>query len=222
MGVSLKPGLCYCIANHRVILLDLGADRYFALPPKQDAAFQAAILNRSAYGMNDTDLAILLRLGVLVKTAPDAPIAPPPRIPMPRRSALDGLARAARPISALTALLALAKAYLRLRFQSFDKIIAHLQERSIRRRKPESVGQSVPVDLISAFIATRRIAPVRDQCLAQSVAFVSYLADRGYRANLVIGVRSAPFEAHAWVQVGDTVLNDRVDTVAPYTPILVV
>jgi hypothetical protein len=51
---------------------------------------------------------------------------------------------------------------------------------------------------------------------------VRYLRRHQYFPDLVLGVRMMPFAAHAWVQDGDTVLNDTVDYVSAYTPILVV
>jgi hypothetical protein len=54
------------------------------------------------------------------------------------------------------------------------------------------------------------------------LALVDFLAYLHFYPDLVIGVRLAPFSFHAWVQFGDIVLNDEVDTVRPYTPILVV
>ena len=50
---------------------------------------------------------------------------------------------------------------------------------------------------------------------------VSYLRRCGLRADWVFAVRLWPFAAHCWVQCGDLCLNDDVERLAPYTPILV-
>ena len=39
---------------------------------------------------------------------------------------------------------------------------------------------------------------------------------------LVFAVMTRPFAAHCWVQLDETVLNDRLDHVRKFTPILVV
>ncbi|GAD58270.1 hypothetical protein MBEBAB_0520 [Brevundimonas abyssalis TAR-001] len=39
---------------------------------------------------------------------------------------------------------------------------------------------------------------------------------------MVFGIKLVPFGAHCWVQAGETVLNDTVDNVSEYTPIMVV
>jgi hypothetical protein len=44
---------------------------------------------------------------------------------------------------------------------------------------------------------------------------------RGIEVNLVVGV-AIPFAAHCWVQHADMVLNDSVDIVSRYEPILVI
>jgi hypothetical protein len=49
----------------------------------------------------------------------------------------------------------------------------------------------------------------------------SVLRAHGVSAALVIGVRSDPFSAHAWVQHHDVVLNDCLEQTNNYSPILV-
>ena len=45
-------------------------------------------------------------------------------------------------------------------------------------------------------------------CLQRSICTVRLLRRRRLQARLVIGYRSAPFLSHAWVEVGDRVVND--------------
>jgi hypothetical protein len=46
-------------------------------------------------------------------------------------------------------------------------------------------------------------------CLQRSAVTVCLLRDRGVPAQLVIGARQMPFEAHAWVEVDGQVVNDK-------------
>ena len=46
------------------------------------------------------------------------------------------------------------------------------------------------------------------QCLQRSVAATKLLRKLGITSRLVIGYRAVPFFSHAWVEVGDRVLND--------------
>jgi|SRR5581483_5092210 len=50
-------------------------------------------------------------------------------------------------------------------------------------------------------------------CLQRSAATVCLLKRHGVRALLVMGVQQVPFRAHAWVEVGGRVANDK-----PYVP----
>jgi hypothetical protein len=50
-------------------------------------------------------------------------------------------------------------------------------------------------------------------CLQRSAATTCLLRRHGVGAQLVIGAQQLPFKAHAWVEVGGRVVNDRA-----YTP----
>ena len=50
-------------------------------------------------------------------------------------------------------------------------------------------------------------------CLHRSAATTCLLRGAGIAAQLVIGTQSLPFRAHAWVEVGGRVVNDK-----PYIP----
>jgi hypothetical protein len=50
-------------------------------------------------------------------------------------------------------------------------------------------------------------------CLQRSAATTSLLRHCGFPAQLVVGARPMPFEAHAWVEVDGQVVNDK-----PYVP----
>ena len=48
-------------------------------------------------------------------------------------------------------------------------------------------------------------------CLHRSAATVCLLRKYGIAAELVIGAQALPFKAHAWVEVGGQVINDKAD-----------
>ncbi len=50
-------------------------------------------------------------------------------------------------------------------------------------------------------------------CLQRSAATACLLKSYGIPAQMVIGAQHMPFKAHAWVEVGGRVVNDR-----PYVP----
>ena len=50
-------------------------------------------------------------------------------------------------------------------------------------------------------------------CLQRSAATAFLLKQNGVPAQMVIGAQQLPFRAHAWVEMGGQVINDK-----PYTP----
>ena len=62
----------------------------------------------------------------------------------------------------------------------------------------------------------------RELCLADSLILANFLQRNHVYPTFVIGIGTKPFSAHAWVQIDDIVLNDKVERVYEYTPILVV
>jgi hypothetical protein len=120
-----------------------------------------------------------------------------------------------------TCLFAQARASIRLRRRSLAWLPEWVRERRVKSSKrppPESAWQAVT----DAFAATVSIRPRSDRCLSSSIAFLDVGFSRHLDAQLVFGVYSSPFSAHCWVQAGDTVLNDRIENVRTFTPILAI
>lgn len=61
----------------------------------------------------------------------------------------------------------------------------------------------------------------KDRCLLDSLVLLAVLRKYNVPASLTVGVAPKPFSAHAWVQVQDCVLDDSVEHVREFTPILV-
>ena len=59
------------------------------------------------------------------------------------------------------------------------------------------------VDLAIAFY------PKRVQCLQRSVVTARMLRRKGIPADLIVGFRTDPFFAHAWIEVSGRVINDH-------------
>ena len=95
-------------------------------------------------------------------------------------------------------------------------------ERSRLRRAGPDVDAREWRRIRSAFDRTKVVRPLADRCLVSSLAFLDVAFSRGLDARLVLGVFAAPFSAHCWVQVGDTVMNDRLDYVQSFTPIVAI
>lgn len=64
--------------------------------------------------------------------------------------------------------------------------------------------------------------PRQGLCLMRSLQQRLYLQSRGLSAAWVFGVRTWPFEAHCWLQAGDSVLDDTPEHAGAYSPIFVI
>jgi hypothetical protein len=75
--------------------------------------------------------------------------------------------------------------------------------------------------LISSFRQLRIwFYTAHDQCLFDSLVLSVFLTLLKVPCTFVIAVASKPFLAHAWVQVGDMVLNDTAEHVQEFQPLL--
>lgn len=61
--------------------------------------------------------------------------------------------------------------------------------------------------------------PGRAICLEQSLALFVLLRRRGVPAELRFGVQPYPFSAHAWVEYGETPVNENPEHIAALLPL---
>jgi hypothetical protein len=221
MGYRLRRDLTYCEASDRLVFLDLAADRYFCLSHRLEAGFRS-IARGNGDAASTGDIAPLLVAGLLEETP--GPMSPLPcHLPQAARtSLLDNPLGSARPltIGLLTGAIALAR--LTLRIGRFHSTILRLAARKAAIAPGQQIDATALCDLATQFERTARLSQSHDRCLPRSLALAHHATSRGWPVNLVMGVQLRPFAAHCWVQAGSSLLNDRVDTVRPFTPILVV
>lgn len=74
----------------------------------------------------------------------------------------------------------------------------------------------------AAFQGWAPFMPLPPKCLLRAWLLLRHLRRRGEDAVWVFGVRTWPFQAHCWLQVQDTVLDDHWERVAAYSPILAI
>jgi hypothetical protein len=87
-------------------------------------------------------------------------------------------------------------------------------------RMIEDAGQGLLGDL-DAFRRLSPWLPFDGVCLYRSGLLRRYLLALGHRAHWVFGVRTWPFAAHCWLQVGDLALDDEAERLVAYHPIMV-
>jgi len=224
MSMHLRPDILWCEANHRIALLDLTTQRYFTLSPRGDAAFRRLISHAPPHDDDADALAGVITNSLERADSLGSKLASIGHLPIAARSALtDGAQGHTSLYQIALALIERLMTRRQIATTPFRDMIEALSNRRSGSDKSDGVlNSSAHENAISAFLMTSRFVKIRDRCLDHSIAMVRFLARFGYYPRLVLGVKMSPWGAHAWVQDGDLVLNDSVDRVRAYTPILVV
>lgn len=215
MPYRLRQDITFCSIGKHYVFLDLARNRYFQLREDLTAGFRDYIAGGA--GPDDT-LAALSAAGVIEEAEAFVPWRPDlPHLP---RSA--SLAIRHGTCSLLDVGLALFVQHRVRRRLTANTLSAEFKD--LRRRLQDLPSWQPDVtdacgSIVRAFERSKLIQSPADLCLPRSIALVRRLAGLRLRARLVVGVKLAPFAAHAWAQVGDEVLNDSFEEVAKYTPI---
>jgi hypothetical protein len=64
------------------------------------------------------------------------------------------------------------------------------------------------------------IYTAQNHCLLDTLTLITFLSRYGIATNWVFGVQPMPFEAHCWAQYDQLVLNDSLEHMEYFTPIL--
>jgi len=216
----LADHVSFCWVEGQAIFLDLSRDRYFALPRGVNKAFCRWSEQRDpALAMPD----VLVRHNLVVSSQLDQmPSVLPCTFAAPTKVATQlnptGGSRWSRNCEAASLLMRMRR---RVRTRPLQQLVAEatlsfgddIGDRALRRL---SVN-----DLALEFGRVRNWFPKHQiSCLPDSLALTTFLARHGHATTLVFGVTAQPFGAHCWVQTGATLLNDMLDHVVRYTPIL--
>lgn len=128
---------------------------------------------------------------------------------------------AARDITAFV--LSVGRAVYEMRFRKLRQTALRVRN---RRQQAEATRVAPNRDLDELVRIFRRLTPLaytaQDACLFDSIALLEFLARYGHYPQWLLGVRSRPFGAHSWIQHEARVLNDQLERVDEYTPIIVV
>ena len=218
MSYTLRPGHSFCIIDGAALFLDLPGDRYFRLPANANAAFIALVAGERP---ESDDLRKLDATGVIEASPDSVRLMPASCVAPARRSeAIDSgdfrLADVAR------ALWMQRRAERRLAARPLHEVLGDCA-RLRRSSASAEIGPDSPAGrVLRAFEFARLLRSPANRCLPRSIAVALCLARKGIAVDVVLGVKLGPFAAHCWAQSGDVVLNDTVEEVARFTPILVV
>jgi hypothetical protein len=237
---ALAGHVFVCLQGGHVVFLDVRKDRYFALEADQTAALGALVPGwpvcaRAGAAAPESDatgdalqsslLALLLERGLLRASERDAkPATPVSAEPIASELAAEAFETSVRPSVATIGqfVVSAASASVMLKFRGFERVVQRVRRRNERKGGRAFDAQRVH-ELIAIFASLRPFFfTAKDMCLFEAFALSEFLALHGAFPRWVFGVQARPFAAHCWLQHAGIVINDTVDHVGRYTPIMIV
>jgi hypothetical protein len=192
--------------------MDERADSYFTLDPASEDRLRQ-MLNTGAPLAQDPMLLEALGAGDDEADVREAGCASPSESLLDsyaaRRASLPDIIRIARLVHAIRR---------ELQRQPLESVLASGFEKQTNAGSPNE-------DLARRtwrFLAARKLVPIGRNCLLDSLSLIRWLARHQDAVALVFGVKLDPFAAHCWLQSGSLLLNDRLESVAPFTPVRVI
>ncbi len=212
MTYHLRDDLSFCKLGERYIFLDVAADRYFALKADDNALLGSLIENDT----EKVSLPALAPLAALLTSDEGGTPLAPAQIRSTTQSIIEQPGRPVRGQYPLM-LLALAKAHRDIRCKPLSRLLCHdFPPAPSTTRDRNRLAQ-----IATTFDSVTRIFGREGNCLPRSLALWRVLRRHRHKAQIVLGVKDLPFAAHCWVQSDDLLLNDRLETIQPFTPVLV-
>lgn len=202
--VRVEDRLAWCECDGRLIFLDVRADRYFQLSSDREMAFRDTLVDAGKHKHHQPS-ALSLASRWRSPTHASQAIAVGPFNLADTAAAIWWQRRIERRL--ITG--SLYETLLGLRDTQRKVATGAQAEKRVKRT-------------LRAFEHARILRSAAEKCLPRSIALALRLARDGLAAQVVIGVRTNPFGAHCWVQREDEVLNDSVEEVLRFTPILVI
>lgn len=216
----------FCLVDGEMVFLDLCRDRYSCLTKEHSAILSSFLDGTSSMGILAPDAArvaeILMQVGLLVDNPDCGRIAKPTSISTPILSLMPEFtdkACAIGPRDVWRFSLATASASRSLRRRTIASTVRSVASRR-QTRESHDIDRRKLAELFGVFQALRPYYPRPYLCRFDSLALLNFLAFYGIFPQWVYGVRLKPFAAHCWVQAGAVVVNDYVETVRTYVPIM--
>lgn len=218
-----------CAHDGHVVILDLRGDRYYTLDPGNAGSLAGAV--RGWPVQVPTDVAVdevaraLLDQGILNDRLEAGKDATPVVVHAPTREFLPQEFGERPPLRWHTIahfLRSTAASAIAIRRWPLERVIERVKTRNEAHRGEVPDVEAVQ-RLVTQFAAMRPVLfSARDACLFESLALSEFLARHGVHPTWIFGVQARPFAAHCWLQLDGSVLNDTVDHVIGYTPIMAV
>jgi len=111
-----------------------------------------------------------------------------------------------------------------LRLYRFENVVSRLRaRRATYSRRAANLDEAALFDLVEAYVYARPVFfSARNACMYDSRTLLELLYYYHILPTWTFGVHADPFLAHCWIQVGDLVVNDTVENISRFTPILTI
>lgn len=231
----VRAGIYVCVIDPIVFFLDLSTEKYLSVDCRKSPALLQAFMSAASTGTPSPSLQFsadseppqeltdLVSRGLL--TQDDASSrASRACVPTPSRSfvSVPPAVAGSFPMLALARLsFSCISVYVRLHFIGLKGLVSKYQ------RWHRSERRVSDVDLERERRVIREVCRVRpwlytahERCLFDALVLTDFLHRCHLPAHLVIAVHPMPFSAHAWVQLREYVVDDPIELIRMYTPIL--
>lgn len=153
----------------------------------------------------------------LIQTSPSSPPPPAKASLAPLTALLPGDSQQAPLLPRISAALGAVRATRAFRRRALMELVSRSAAPSAGAVSAEPLARTY-----AAFDAVLPWVPFEGQCLQRAYMLSRHLRRQGHAADWILGVRTWPFLAHAWVQAGSVVVGDSLERIRGFTPILVV
>lgn len=224
---GLSRDVYSCVANRHLVFLDLRRDKYLCLDQDSSAVLLAGVSGSQHAESQDLLEQIagsLLNQELLDGRSVGRAIGGAPDVEAPRRALSEGDDLLRGTISFADRICFMrAATYIRarLKFLAIKNIVDGIRE------KRETIGPSITSiedaylhRMVTIYRRLRPQFPAKYCCLFDSLALLEFLGSHRLLPTLVFGVKMDPWGAHCWLQDGDVVVNDTVEYVRDFAPIM--
>lgn len=230
---SLSQHAFLCFTAGHYVFLDLRNDEYLCLARGHSATLKGILSGDQRMARRGIDeskthtvVQVLLKKNLLVEAPKKGKPLTSPYLDTPRTTPLqisDSLQRKILPRDVWRFLAACTAASRDLRWRPLEHTVLQVRNRNFSHTVVAPAGdKQTIIDLYILFQALRPYYPRRYLCIFDSLALLHFLAHYRVFPEWVFGVKLQPFGAHCWVQAGPIVVNDTIDNVRDYTPIMAI
>jgi hypothetical protein len=229
----------FCATNDGIVFLNMRINRYFGLDKGNARVLQSAVANWPSHNIGSGDAtdfsdahaaSVMQQLtahGILTTIEADSRVPIQPSVRSDRVLQTTGLTTRSLRITyrqIVTFLLSVITVWVLLRLSNLQCLVERLDRRNKElSQRPRGVDEARVRELVAAFRTISSWTYTRfNQCLFDSLVMSIFMQRCNVPVTFIIGVSSRPFAAHAWVQFRDAVLNDSLERIDGFTPIVAV